>query len=423
MIKEELLQYIWEQKLYSVGNLKTTENNTIEIIDVGRRNTNAGPDFFNAKIKIGDKVWAGNVEIHQQSSDWKQHGHETDAAYQSVILHVVKKANCDIYRNTGEKISQLELKYPDELEQKYKELFQKKETIRCSKNIAEVPDIFISSWMNYLLTERLLRKTEHISDLLERNKSNWEETFYIILARNFGFGINGDALERLAQSVPLIYLQKHKNNLLQIEAMFFGQAGLLETKTTDEYVEKLKKEYTFLQSKFELKPLQNAGWKLLRLRPTNFPHIRIAQFSSLIHHSSKLFSKIIEQPDYTYIKSLFTVQPSEYWETHYSFKQSSPKKSKNLGENAIDILLINTIVPFLFYYGKRTENIEMQEKALNLLEQIPAEKNSIISEWKLLGIKTKTAFDSQALIELKTNYCDKKDCLRCRIGHKVLTRK
>jgi hypothetical protein len=420
-MKEDFLHYIWQHKLFSVHDLKTTDGEQIEIIDVGKKNTNAGPDFFNAKIKIGDKLWAGNVEIHLQSSDWKLHGHETNNDYQSIILHVVKQADKDIFRTSGEKIPQLELKYSAQIEENYEQLLTKKDTLPCANKLNQVPDIFILSWMNTLLTERLLRKTETIANLLDQNKNNWEEAFYIILARNFGFGINGEPFERLAKSLPLIYLQKHKNNITQIEALLFGQAGLLPTKGEEDYSKKLIAEYDFLRAKFELTPLDNAGWKLLRLRPSNFPHIRIAQFASLIHQSSKLFSKIIERPDYDYITSLFSVQLSDYWDTHYTFKKESTKQSKQLGKNAINTLLINTVVPFLFYYGKSNEDIDLQEKAISLLEKIPPEKNSIISEWECFGVKLKNSFDTQAMIELKTNYCDKKDCLRCRIGHKILT--
>ena len=421
MIKEDFLHYVWQHKLF-LQNLKTTDNESVEIINTGRKNLDAGPDFFNAKIKIGDTMWAGNVEIHLQSSNWQHHKHEKDEAYQSVILHVVKNADKEITRKSGEKIPQLELKYSEELEQNYTNLLTRKQTVRCAEQITQMPDIYMFSWMNTLLSERLMRKTEHIAALLEKNKNNWEEAFYIILSRNFGFGINGEPFERLAQSLPLIYLQKHKNNLLQIEALLFGQAGLLPDETADEYAENLKREYHFLKAKFNLTPLQNAGWKLMRLRPVNFPHIRIAQLAMLIHQSSKIFSKMLEKPDYQYICSLFSVQPSDYWQTHYTFKQESPERSKQLGKKAIDTLLINTIIPFLFYYGKRNENDALQESALKLLEQIPPENNRIIEEWKSINIPVKNAFDTQALIELMNNYCEKKDCLRCRVGHKVLTK-
>ena len=423
MIKEDFLHYIWQHKLFINHDLRTTTGEPLEVIDVGIRNTDAGPDFFNAKIKIGDKIWAGNIEIHVRSSDWDLHKHTENNEYQSVILHVVLQANIDIQRKTGENIPQLELKYPSHLTENYNNLIDKKETIRCAKHIEEVSYIFISSWINTLLSERLLRKTEHIASLLEKNNNNWEEAFYVVLARNFGFGTNGEPFERLAQSIPLIYLQKHKNNLLQIEAMFFGQAGLLPEENADEYVEKLKKEYAFLKNKFNLMPLQQLCWKMMRVRPSNFPHVRIAQFAALINQSSKLFSKVIENPDYQYICSLFSIETSDYWKTHCHFNEKSAKSPKKLGKKTIDILLINTIIPFIFYYGKRNENEFLQEKALKLLEQTPKEQNKITAEWESLGISIKNAFDSQAAIELKNNYCEKKDCLRCRIGHKVLTKK
>jgi hypothetical protein len=423
MIKEDFLHYIWQHKLFIGHNLKTTNGEELEVIDTGTRNDDAGPDFFNAKIKMGDKIWAGNVEIHLQSSDWNLHKHTNNDDYQSVILHVVQQANTDIKRKTGENIPQLELKYPDQMVENYHNLFTRRETIRCSKHINEVSSIFISSWMNTLLSERLLKKTEHITSLLEKNNHNWEESFYTILARNFGFGTNSEPFERLAQSIPLICLQKHKNNLLQIEAMMLGQAGLLPEEDTDEYVKKLRKEYTFLKKKFNLISLQQPGWKLMRVRPGSFPHVRIAQFAALVNQSSKLFSKVIENPDYEYICSLFSTKTSDYWETHYHFKEESMPRSKKLGKKTIDILLINTIIPFIFYYGKRNENESLQENALKLLEQIPKEENKITSEWENLGIKIENAFDSQAVIQLKNNYCEKKDCLRCRIGHKVLTKK
>jgi hypothetical protein len=422
MIKEEFLHYIWQQKLFPAKAMKTTCGEIVEIIDVGKRNTNEGPDFFNAKIKIGDKLWAGNVEIHLKSSDWRHHRHSENPVYDSVILHVVKQADTKIKRNSGENIPQLELECPQNMIDNYSNLLNKNSSIRCEDFIKDIPGIFISSWLNALLSERLLRKTEQISALLEQNRNNWEEAFYVVLSRSFGFGINNEPFERLAKSLPLVYLQKHKNNLVQLEALFFGQAGLLPEEKTDTYVETLKREYDFLKSKFKLTTMEDPGWKMLRLRPGNFPQVRIAQFASLIYASSKMFSKIIAKPEYDYIHSLFSIQLSEYWDTHYTFNKTSPKRTKHLGKKAIDILLINTIVPFLFYYGQRMENEDLQESALKILEQISPEKNNITEEWTRIGIKLINAFDTQAVIQLKNNYCDNKDCLRCRIGHKVLTK-
>jgi hypothetical protein len=421
MIPEDFLHYIWQHKLFYTQGLTTTDNENVEVIDTGIRNTNAGPDFFNAKIKIDNKTWAGNVEIHLQSSDWIRHGHDKNAAYDSVILHIVKKSDTILTRKNGEKIPQIILQYPQGIEKKYSHFIETKNALPCANDLQKIPNFFISSWMHTLLTARLERKTQHIECLLEKNKNNWEETFYRVLAKSFGANLNGDAFEELANSLPLSCLQKHKNNLFQIEALLFGQANLLN-RNNDEYAEKLKKEYLFLQTKFSLTPIKHSEWKMLRLRPMNFPHIRIAQFAGLIHQSSKLFSKIIEKPDYKTIKTLFTIKTLEYWDTHYTFKNTSAKRSKSMGENTINTLIINTIVPFIFVYGKKTNDEILQEKALNILEEIPGEKNNIISTWENMGVKCKNAYDTQALIELNNNYCIEKKCLRCRIAHKVLSK-
>lgn len=422
-MKESVLHYIWQQRLFISNDMKTTEGERIEVIDVGKMNTDAGPDFFNAKIKIGDTLWAGNIEIHSQSSDWFKHNHQTDKAYDSVILHIVKQANAEVYRADGERIPQLELAYSKQIETDYIQLISEQKWIPCADKIKFVPEIFIQSWKNTLLIERMEQKTDAIVAILDANNQHWEEAFYITLARNFGFGTNSQAFEQLAKVTPLSALSKHKNDLFQLEAILFGQSGLLEYSLTDEYLTNLKKEYDFMAAKFELKPLIASQWKLLRLRPDNFPHVRIAQFAALIHTSSKLFSKIIEKPELNYLNTIFNTKPSEYWQTHYTFANESTKKSKNLGQLSKNILYINTVIPFLFCYGNQKNNQEIKDKALELLEQIPEERNSIISGWKNLGLIVNTAYDSQALLHLKKNYCDDKKCLRCRIGHKILTYK
>ncbi|NDV47100.1 DUF2851 family protein [Paludibacter sp. 221] len=422
-MKESILHYVWQQKLFPTDNLKTTDGEAVEVIDVGRTNTDAGPDFFNAKIKIGDTVWAGNVEIHTCSSDWEKHNHSQNAAYDSVILHVVKTADKDTFRSDGCKIPQMELTIPDYVEKNHQNLIDAVKWVACADKINSVPSIFIQSWKNALLTERLEQKTLTIQNLLSENNQHWEESFYIVLAHNFGFGNNGQAFELLSKSIPLNVLAKHKDNLLQLEAFLFGQAGLLPDEPKDDYATSLIKEYAFLRSKYNLKTTLTASqWKLSRIRPVNFPHIRIAQFAALIHTSSKLFSKILEKPEVEYIKTLFVSEPSDYWQTHYTFSDAlSRKQTKKLGEQAINVILINTVVPFLFYYASQKGKQELKEKALGLLEEIPAEQNSIVTNWADIGIKSNSAYDSQALIQLKKRYCDDKKCLRCRIGHKVLT--
>ena len=420
-MKESILHYVWQYKLFDAINLTTTDGDSVEIIDTGKPNTDAGPDFFNAKVKIGNTLWAGNIEIHTSSGEWLKHGHQTDKAYDSIILHVVKKADIEVFRQDGEKIPQLVLTYPDRIDSAYEQLIKEQKWVACAGKIQNVPSIFVNSWKTTLLTERLEMKIKAIESLLDANVMHWEEAFYVTLARSFGFGTNSQAFELLARSLPLSILGKHKNNLLQIESLLFGQAGLLTDDHEDEYFKTLKKEYLFLKEKYSLNGLNTEQWKLLRLRPDNFPHIRIAQFSVLIHNSVKLFSKIIENPDTIYLNKLFTTEPSEYWKTHYLFGHTSPEKAKHLGKESVNSIIINTVVPFLFCYAYKKNIQTLKDKALQILETLPAERNAIITGWKNQGLEVTSAFDTQALLHLKKYYCDDKKCLRCRIGHKVLT--
>lgn len=421
-MSEKLLHFIWQHKLFFQNKLITTDGQEIEVLDVGKLNSDAGPDFFNAKVKIGETTWAGNIEIHINASDWEKHKHHTNKAYDSVILHLVAFSDKSVQRTNGENIPQAVLKFPEHITENYLNIKENKSLIPCANKLKDIDPFILSSWLHACLTERLSQKADKIFSHLNENNNNWEEAFYITLARNFGFGTNSDAFERLAKSIPLPYLGKHKNKLLQIEALLFGQSGLMdEISVKDDYLLSLEKEYRFLKAKFDLSPLDKSVWKLLRLRPSNFPHIRIAQFAGLIHQSSKLFSKIIEQTNLDSLNKLFQCEPSGYWETHYLLGEESPKKSKKMGKKGVEIIIINTVVPFLFCYGKSKSNFELQEKAISLLEEISSENNSIIKQWEELGIKSNSAYDSQALIQLKTNYCDNKNCLRCRIGHKVLS--
>ena len=337
------------------------------------------------------------------------------------MLHVVKNADKEIIRANGEKIPQLELIYPADIELNYEAMMKNTLRIPCENKIGKIPGIFIRSWKYALLTERLLQRTDLISEMLVDNNRHWEEAFYISLARSFGFGTNGQAFEMLAHSLPLQVLGKHKNDLMQIEALLFGQAGLLEAKDTDSYLLSLNREYNFLKSKYKLKNIDGAQWKLLRLRPDNFPHVRIAQFAALIHKSTGLFSKITENTDIQYLHNIFRAEPSEYWKTHYRFACESPKSQKGIGTKAIDGIIINTVVPFVFGFAEARGMQELRDKAIDLLEKLPAENNVIIRTWHEMGISCDSAYDSQALIQLKKEYCDKRNCLRCRIGHKVLT--
>lgn len=420
-MKESILHYVWQNKLFTSQNLATTVGEQVEIIDVGRINTDAGPDFFNAKIRMGNTIWAGNVEIHSCSSDWNKHNHQSDKAYDSIILHVVSIADTNVYRIDGTQIPQLELKFPTQIETNYKQLFSQLKWIPCSDKINLVPEIFIQSWKSALLSERLEQKMNSIESLLNQNNQHWEEAFYITVARSFGFGTNSQAFESLAKSLPISILGRHKDQLFQLEALLFGQAGLLDLEEYDEYTSQLKKEYSFLRSKYELIPMDHSQWKMLRLRPVNFPHVRIAQFAALIHSSTKLFSKIVENPNLEFLRKLFECETSSYWNSSYLFAKDSSLKIKRLGNQSINGILLNAVIPFLFCFASQKNNDELKDKTLQILEQIPAERNSIISGWLNLGLKIDNAFDSQALLQLKKQYCDQKKCLHCRIGHKVLT--
>jgi hypothetical protein len=420
-MKESILHYVWQNKLFTAHNIHTTEGDAIDIVDVGRINTDAGPDFFNAKIKIGDTLWAGNVEIHTCSSDWYKHNHQSDKSYNNVILHVAFHVDTDVFREDGDKIPQLKLIYPHQIDVNYEQLFSQQKWIPCSARINLVPSVFIKTWQSALLTERLEQKMNAIEQLLSENNHHWEEAFYITLARNFGFGTNSQAFESLAKSISISILGKHKDNLIQLEALLFGQSGLLVENTHDEYAAGLKKEYDFLKLKYSISPIDGSQWKMLRLRPDNFPYIRIAQFASLIHSSSKLFSKIVETPELSRIRELFNCEPSSYWNSNYLFANRSKLKVKRLGSGSINGILINTVVPFLFCYASHKNDDHLKDRAIQILEEIPAEHNSIITGWHKLDLTTESAYETQALIQLKNQYCDKKNCLRCRIGHKVLT--
>lgn len=420
-MKESILHYIWQNKLFFAHDLKTTDGEPVKIIDVGKNNTDSGPDFFNAKVKIGETVWAGNIEIHSSSSDWNKHNHQIDKAYDNVILHIVQTADCEVYRTDGEWIPQLELTFPKHIEENYQELISQRKWIPCADKIGLVPSIFIQSWKNALLTERLEQKMEAIENLLVENNQHWEEAFYITLARSFGFDTNSQAFECLAKSLPVSILGKHKDDLFQLEALLFGQSGLLNLCEKDDYSFRLQKEYDFLRLKYNLYPISGSQWKFLRLRPDNFPYIRIAQFAALIHSATKLFSKIVENPDSEYLMQLFECQPTSYWYTHFLVGKKSLFKIKKLGSQSINGILINTVVPFLFCYASHKNNDELKDRALQILEKIPSEQITCIKRWQELGINSNSAYDSQALLQLKKQYCDEKKCLRCRIGHKVLT--
>lgn len=423
-IKEAFLHYLWRTKNFDLDELRTTEDTPVQVLDFGEHNPNAGPDFLNAKVKIGETIWAGNIEIHVLSNEWLKHRHDKDSAYDNVILHVVYEQNDAIRDKNGAVIPCIELRkrIPNQIHTQYLRLANNEFWIPCKYHFPKVSSITKSTWLDRLAVEKLERKVQGIQKELVINSGNWEETFYHHVARSFGLKINVEPFKMLAQFLPLLTLAKYKNDLFQLEAIIFGQAGFLEDEFTEEYPNRLKKEFSFLQEKHGLTFLiPKSMWRFMRLRPANFPTVRLAQFAALVHKSSSLFSKILEAKTIEEITGHFDVEVSEYWKNHYVLGKPSKFKDKKIGRTMLSILMINTIVPFLFLYGRERQKPEYEERALGFLEQLAPEKNSIITEWGKLGVRPKSAHETQALIYLKNEYCLNKSCLECAIGNAILT--
>ncbi len=418
---EDFLYYVWQYRTYHIP-LVSAGGKPIRVIDVGIRNYDSGPDFSAAKVEIGDTIWAGNVEMHIKSSDWIRHGHNTNSAYDSVILHVVYEHDMDIVSQGGNHLDVLELKAYIKADQyiRYKKLVASHSWIACSLQLASISYIKIYSWLDRLLIERLERKTEGIEQLLELNNNNWEQVFYIALARNFGFNTNADSFEQLAKNTPIEILARYKDNIFQLEALLFGQSALINDYLQDEYAQSLLQEYDFLKSKHNLQSISHYQWKFMRMRPVNFPSIRIAQFAQLIHKSTHLFSRIIEAESLADLSSLFTLNVSPYWQTHYVFGKKSKFSIKSFGDSSFNLVLINTIVPFLFVYAKHQDNEDLRDKALMFLQHTKPENNAIIKSFAKEGIQAHNAMHSQALLQLKKEYCSKNRCLSCAIGLQLI---
>lgn len=424
LFTEDFLHYIWKFRLFERIDLRTTEGEELEIYSVGMHNSNAGPDFQNARIRIGETTWAGNAELHISSSDWKRHGHTSDGAYDNVIIHVVYRDEEPLFRTDGRRVPTLELngRISPELYNRYHNLvFGNQTIIPCEGTIATVDGLTMQNWLTRILVERLEKRSEAVVAALQINKGDWEETFYQFLAANFGFKTNALPFEMMAKSLPQSILAKNKNNAMQIEALIFGQAGFLKDDLQGDYPRMLKKEYDYLAKKYTLQPIENHLWKFLRMRPQNFPTIRLAQFAALVVQSNHLFSKILEISEVKDLRKLFSsVHINPYWETHYRFDKESEPAGKTLGAGSVDTILLNTVVLFLFSYGRHMKLQHFVSRALKLLESIPAEQNNITADFANLGVNIKTAFESQALLELKNTYCDYKKCLQCGVGIKIL---
>lgn len=418
-MNEDFLHYLWKYRLFN-KLLQTTEGETIEILSPGIHNHHAGPDFSDARLRIGQAMWAGNVEIHVNTSDWLKHGHQHDPAYDNVVLHVVYHHDLPGFES---RIPVLQLRgfFDENLFFKYHRFIETRLWVPCAAQINIVPETDKALWLERMLIERLERKADLIHVFLETGKNNWEEALYVTLARSFGFNVNALPFEMLARSLPYKVIARHTGNPFQTEALILGQSGLLTSEVSDPTAQALLAEYEFLRKKYQLIPIAAHLWKFLRLRPVNFPTIRLSQFAALLGKHSQLLSKITSCKTIEELENLFAgVETSEYWRNHYNFDSKTVKKSKRLGHDAIHLILINAILPFIFVYGRAIDNDELCNRALDLYTKLPGEKNSITQNWEKAGMDTGNAFNTQALIGLKTSYCDKKRCLNCRIGNYLL---
>ncbi len=420
-MKEDILQYIWKFQYYNNSNLLSTDGDAIQVIHPGAHNTNQGADFTQAKIKINDTVWAGNIEIHINSSHWNLHKHSSDNNYNNVILHVVWHNDTAIKDGNGNNLPTIELRdrVSKILLDRYRQLMETAQFIPCEKQAYELNELVLDNWKQRLVAERLMARSAGVLRILQETNYHWEETFWWLIAANFGLKVNSDVFQKVAKTLPATILAKHKNSIIQLEALLFGQAGLLNNSFTEKYPQMLQKEYCFYQKKYGLQPVDET-LHFLRMRPANFPTVRLAQLAMLIHASEHLFSKIKEANSVAEIKKMLSVTANDYWHYHYVFDEESDYREKTLGKQMIDNIIINTIVPILFSYGLHHQEEYMKEKAIRWLEEIAPEKNTITKAFEQLDFSNKSAFDSQAFIQLKNDYCNNIKCLQCSIGNSIL---
>jgi hypothetical protein len=424
-MKEEFLHYLWKYSLYDPDSLLDNENKKIVVINPGEYNRDSGPDFFNARIFIGGTEWAGNVEIHTRAAHFINHGHNSDHAFDNVILHVVVENDKRVFNSKGEELLTVEIKYNQVFYEKYLDLVNNPCVIACQNEISKLDSFYVRHWLHSLLVERLQGKSYAITKIFSQTGSDWDETFYRILTRYFGFRVNTEPFEMLAASLPFRVIRKHADNRFQIEAMLFGTAGMLEEglfkdAVSDKYYKELIKEFRILSAKYSLVPIHGWLWKFSRLRPVNFPTVRISQLSALLSTAGGLFSRTLEAADIRQLKDLFGVAASAYWDDHYVFGKKSKTVSKNT-ESATDIFLINAVIPLIFVYGRFHDNSDVCEKALTFMEEIGPEENYVTRDWKSAGVEAESAFYTQALLQLTDEYCKKRRCLECRIGCKLIS--
>ncbi|WP_339698743.1 DUF2851 family protein [uncultured Marixanthomonas sp.] len=422
-MKEDFLHYLWKFQKFTTTQLNTTDGQPVKILSVGRHNHDSGPDFFNAKLSIGDQLWAGNVEIHIKSSDWYAHHHEKDTAYDSVILHVVWEHDAEVFTKNDASIPTVEIKnvINDYTLQKYRKLVSKRnQWIPCEQDFSKVDDFTINNWLERLYFERLQQKSKLILKELKESNNHWEAVLFKLLAKNFGLKVNGDSFYSIAQSIEFSVIKKCAEKPLELEALLLGQGGLLHTSNEDPYLKELYKTYSYLAHKFHLSNAEVVAPKYFRLRPPNFPTIRLSQLAMLYREQQQLFSKLISISEKSMFYEVFNVTASEYWNTHYNFGVVSTKRKKKLTKSFIDLLLINTVIPLKFCYANSIKK-DISEELIQLTSSIDKEENNIIKKFNQLKPIAKNALESQSLLQLKNEYCDKVKCLQCAVGNAVLS--
>lgn len=415
-MKEDFLYYLWENRLFT-GTLTTSQGELVEVVNPGYRNNDSGPDFLEARVKVGGQLWAGHVEIHVKTSDWRRHGHQDDKAYRNVVLHVVY---CHDEMVNDIPVMELKSHFDVALYHQYHELVNAQRWIACERQLHEVLPFTKNTWLERMAVERLQEKAQKVDRLLTANKFDWEETLYRLLLRSFGMKVNNDAFETLASLLPFKTLLKHADQLTQLEAMLLGCAGFLTIESEEDYPLLLKREFEVMRTKFNLLSMPVERWKFMRMRPVNFPTVRLAQLAQMIHRQGPLFSKIKEAATTGEAKALFEVQASAYWDTHYRFSVMGPTHPKRLGDSTADVLMINAVVPLLFCYGRFHKDERYCEKALRFLEYTDAEDNAIVRHYADRGMPPGNAMQSQALLHLNRYYCKRKRCLECSIGNNLL---
>lgn len=420
-MKEDFLHYLWKFKKFDLLDLKTAQGESITIIKTGDYLELSGPDFFNAQIKIGNQKWAGNVEIHLKSSDWYLHNHEKDPAYKNIILHVVWENDTPIFRENNTEIPVLVLKdyVSKDVVNNYRELLSPKTWISCEKQINDIDDFVFKSWQERLFFERLERKSKFIYDLLEETNQDWEAVLFCLLAKNFGLNTNGTSFLQISKAIPFSIIRKESFEIENLEALLFGTAGLLDSEKEDVYYKDLKFRYFYLLHKYQLEKTFIEPVQFFKLRPDNFPTIRLSQLGGLYHKHQNLFSKIIELKSLKNVYELLNVSVSPYWKDHYQFDKESPKKAKIVSKSFLDLIVINTIMPIQFAYSNIMGE-SIVEDLIDFMNEVSSEKNAIIDKFDSFGIKSKNAFESQTLLELKNEYCNNKACLKCGLGLELL---